>query len=221
MAGESLDAIELSWHGVAGDRRWAFIQPGHQAHGFPWQTIREEPRMCLFTARLRDPDRPEASLVDVRTPDGIELAVTDPSLPELIGRGLRLMRLNRGTFDALPLSLIARATVHELCRGIVEEPDPRRFRPNLLVETDEPYAEDAWVGGTLQIGTAVLRVDKRDSRCAIITVDPTSARTTPELLRRVATERQSSAGVYASVVRPGIVRTGDLVGLQAAKQSDA
>ncbi|HJY43318.1 MAG TPA: MOSC N-terminal beta barrel domain-containing protein, partial [Propionibacteriaceae bacterium] len=88
MAGESLDAVEVSWNGVAGDRRWAFVRPDHQAHGFPWQTIREEPRMWMFSARLRDPDRPEASTVDVRTPDGTELAVTDPLLPDLIGSGL-------------------------------------------------------------------------------------------------------------------------------------
>jgi uncharacterized protein YcbX len=185
MAGESLDAADVSWHGVAGDRRWAFVRPNHQAHGFPWQTIREEPRMCLFSARLRDPDRPEASTVDVRTPDGTELTVTDPLLPDLIGSGLRLM------------------------------PDSRRFRPNLVIEADEPFAEDAWVGGTLQIGTTVLRVDKRDSRCAVITVDPATARTTPELLQRVARERGSSAGVYASVVSPGIVRAGDPVYVQA------
>ena len=171
MAGESLDAVDVSWHGVAGDRRWAFVRPDHQAHGFPWQTIREEPRMCLFSARLRDPDRPEASTVDVRTPDGTELTVTDPLLPDLIGSGLRLMRLNRGTFDTLPMSLITTATVDALCQGIVAEADSRRFRPNLVIEADEPFAEDAWVGGTLQIGTAVLRVDKRDSRCAVITVD--------------------------------------------------
>ena len=215
MAGESLDAVEVSWNGMAGDRRWAFVRPDHQAHGFPWQTIREEPRMCLFSARLRDPDRPEASTVDVRTPDGTELAVTDPLLPDLIGSGLRLMRLHRGTFDALPISLISTGTVDALCKDIVDKADPRRFRPNLVVEAEEPFAEDAWVGGTLQIGTTVLRVDKRDSRCAVITVDPVTARATPELLQRVAREGGSSAGVYASVVSPGIVHAGDPVYLHA------
>ncbi len=26
MAGEELDGAEVSWHGLAGDRRWAFIR---------------------------------------------------------------------------------------------------------------------------------------------------------------------------------------------------
>src|SRR5690625_2931680 len=52
MAGESPDVVDVSWHGVAGDRRWAFVRPGQQANGFPWQTLREQPQMCRFTARL-------------------------------------------------------------------------------------------------------------------------------------------------------------------------
>lgn len=211
MAGESLEAVDVSWNGVAGDRRWAFVRPGSEANGFPWQTIREEPRMCLFIARVRDPERPDASTVDVRTPDGRELAITDPALPDLIANGSRLMRLHRGAFDALPLSLITTATVRELCREIGVDADYRRFRPNLLVEADEAFTEDAWVGSTLRIGEALFRVDRRDSRCVVINVDPATAEAAPDLLRLVATQRQSCAGVYGSVVRPGPVRRGDVI----------
>ncbi len=35
MAGERLDEAELSWHGVAGDRRWAFVRPGLERSGSP------------------------------------------------------------------------------------------------------------------------------------------------------------------------------------------
>ncbi len=28
MAAEELDAVEVSWHGLAGDRRWAFVHDG-------------------------------------------------------------------------------------------------------------------------------------------------------------------------------------------------
>lgn len=213
MAGESPDGVELSWHGVAGDRRWAFVRPGQEANGFPWQTIREQPRMWRFTARLREPDRPNRSAVDVATPDGSVLAVTDPGLPDLIGTGLGLMRLHRGLFDSMPLSLISTATVADLCRDIGIEPDPRRFRPNLLVETVTPYVEDGWVSRTLRIGDAVVRCDRRDPRCVIINVDPDSARTDPAMLRVVAAERQSCAGVYASVVQPGRVAVGDEIRL--------
>ncbi len=41
MAGEALKEAEVSWHGFAGDRRWAFIRDGMVNSGFPWLTLRE------------------------------------------------------------------------------------------------------------------------------------------------------------------------------------
>lgn len=208
MAGETLDAASISWHGVAGDRRWGFVRPDHEANGFPWHTIREEPRMCLFSARLRNPNRPDASTADVLTPDGDTVEITDPTLPDRLGAGLRLMRLHRGEFDSSPLSLIGTATVAHLCRSIGQPTDVRRFRPNLLVETEEPFVENSWVGRSLRIGGTVLRIDRLDPRCVIINVDPDTGRPSPEMLRLVARSHGSNAGVYAAVVTPGEVRTG-------------
>ena len=34
MAAESLDSAEISWSGVAGDRRWAFVRSGAERNGF-------------------------------------------------------------------------------------------------------------------------------------------------------------------------------------------
>ncbi len=208
MAGEALESVAVSWHGLAADRRWAFVRPDHEANGFPWQTIREEPRMCLFSARLRNPERPEASTAEVLTPDGDTVEITDPDLPVQLGAGLRLMRLHRGAFDTMPVSLIGTATVAELCRTAGEPVDPRRFRPNLLVETDQPFIEDSWVGRTLRIGDTVLRIDRSDKRCVAINVDPETGRVAPELLRLVAKTRASKAGVYATVVEPADVQLG-------------
>ena len=38
MAAEELDGAEVSWHGLAGDRRWAFVRDGQVRSGFPWLT---------------------------------------------------------------------------------------------------------------------------------------------------------------------------------------
>ena len=40
MAGEALAQADVSWHGFAGDRRWAFVRPGIVRSDFPWLTIR-------------------------------------------------------------------------------------------------------------------------------------------------------------------------------------
>ncbi len=129
MAGEPLETISVSWHGLAGDRRWGFLRPDHEANGFPWHTIREESRMCLFSARLRDPHRPEASTAEVLTPEGDTVEVTDPELPGRLGDGVRLMRLHRGAFDSSPVSLIGTATVAYLCRSIGQPVDPAASGP--------------------------------------------------------------------------------------------
>src|SRR5947199_10076582 len=72
MAAEQLDAVEVSWHGLAGDRRWAFIRDGQVRSGFPWLTIRERHEMARYQPRFAEPDRPRGSLTLVRTPAGAE-----------------------------------------------------------------------------------------------------------------------------------------------------
>jgi ABC-2 type transport system ATP-binding protein len=80
MAAESLDAADVSWHGLAGDRRWAFVRAGQVRSGFPWLTIRERPELLHYVPRFAEPDRPNASKTLVRTPSGSEYDVADPKL---------------------------------------------------------------------------------------------------------------------------------------------
>ena len=89
MAGEALASTGISWAGLAGDRRWAFVRPDSQDSGFPWHTIREFPEMSNYVALLSEPARPDRSRVLVRTPDGGLYDVTDPRLAAELGTGLR------------------------------------------------------------------------------------------------------------------------------------
>jgi hypothetical protein len=43
MAAETLAEVDVSWHGLVGDRRWAFVREGAERSGFPWLTLRERP----------------------------------------------------------------------------------------------------------------------------------------------------------------------------------
>ena len=106
MAGEELDGVEVSWHGLAGDRRWAFIRDGQARSGFPWLTIRERPELARYRPRFEDPGRPDASTTLVRTPGGGELDVAGPALAAELGPGVRVIKQNRGVFDTFPLSLL-------------------------------------------------------------------------------------------------------------------
>ncbi|MDQ2796881.1 MAG: MOSC domain-containing protein [Actinomycetota bacterium] len=213
MGSEGLTDVEVSWHGVAGDRRWAFVRDGVVRSGFPWMTIRERSDMGQYQPSFVDPDRPNNSATTVNTPSGAELDIVDPALADELGDGVRVIKQDRGVFDVMPLSLITTQTVASLGALLGAELAARRFRANLLIEAagGAAFPEDAWVGCVLQIGELRMRVDQRDERCVVVNVDPVSAERDPAILRTIARERQARLGVYGSTVRPGRVAVGDPV----------
>ena len=222
MAGESLDEAELSWHGLAGDRRWAFVRDGQQRSGFPWLTMRERPAMARYQPRFAQPEEPDRSATVVRTPAGGDLDVVDPVLAAELGDGVRVIKQDRGVFDTFPLSLITTQTVAALGARVGAELAVQRFRPNLLVTATGPagFPEDDWVGAVLRIGESEVRIDKRDQRCVVVNIDPTTTARDPAILRAIALDRGSCLGVYGSIVRPGRVAVGDDV-ILAHRPGDA
>jgi uncharacterized protein len=220
MGAEALAEVEVSWHGLAGDRRWAFIRNGVAQSGFPWLTLRDRADMSHYRPSFVEPARPDTSATVVRTPSGVLSDVADPALAaELDPRGARVIKQDRGIFDTFPLSLITTQTIVQLGEtvgGVGARLDVQRFRPNLLVEAadEAPFAEDGWVGCVLRIGGMRMRVDKRDGRCVVITIDPVTAERNPAILRTVARDRQGCLGVYGSTVEPGRVAVNDPVLLE-------
>lgn len=213
MAAELLPEVAVSWHGLAGDRRWAFIRPGLERSGFPWLTIREVPEMRHYRPRFAELSEPDSSKTLVRTPAGALLDVVDPALSAELGAGVRVLKQNVGVFDTMPLSLITTQTLAGLSALVNHELDVQRFRPNILVEANEeqPFPEDGWVGGLLQIGELRMRADQRDKRCVMVNIDPTTDHRDPNVLRAIARQRQNRLGVYGATVEPGQIAVGDAV----------
>lgn len=213
MAGERLEQAALGWHGLAGDRRWAFVRPGLERSGFPWLTARERPDLLLHRPRLTDPDRPDASPVLVRTPNGADLDVLDPALASCFGEGVRVLKQDRGIFDAAPISLLTTSSLTGLAALTGSTLDTRRFRPNILVAPvgQASFAEDEWVGRELRIGAAQLRVDRRDPRCVVVAIDPEDTERDPTVLRAIARHRYACLGTYATPTMPEVVTVGDAV----------
>jgi uncharacterized protein len=213
MAGEALTEAQVGWHGLAGDRRWAFIRPRLERSGFPWLTLREVADMAQFTPRFVDPATPDRSRTLVRTPEDDGYEVTDPALAARLGEGVRVIKQDVGVFDSLPLSLITTSTVSGIAALSGRELEPARFRPNLLVEatTGEDFPEDAWLGATLRIGDMRMRVDVRDPRCVITSMDPGTGERDPRVLREIAQRRATCAGIYGTTVTPGPIGLGDVV----------
>ena len=214
MAPEELSEAEVAWFGLAGDRRWAFIRDDAVPNGFPWLTLRECANMSQYVPSFTNTSRPDSSPTVVQTPSGAVLDVTDPALAsELYPGGAQLIRQNRGVFDTFPISLITRQTIADLGEVVGRRLDVQRFRPNILVDAPDgdPFPEDAWVGRVVRFGSVRMRVDKRDGRCVVITIDPVTTERTPAILKAVADERQGCLGVYGTTVDAGTVAIGDEV----------
>ena len=111
MGGEMLTEVDVSWHGLAGDRRWAFIRGGRVQSGFPWLTLRERGDMSHYRPSFTEPDQPDKSPTVVRTPSGSVFDVAEPALAAQLGPGgVRVIRQDRGIFDTIPLMHVATTT---------------------------------------------------------------------------------------------------------------
>lgn len=87
--------------------------------------------------------------------------------------------------------------------------DHVRFRMNFWVDGFAPWEELDWVGQTLSIGHATLRLTERVKRCNATNADPSTGTRTTEI-PRLLHERfgHMDFGVYATVVTGGAVQTG-------------
>lgn len=93
--------------------------------------------------------------------DGHHRAVTHPSARD----GDEV-----GFADDSPLLLISTASLADLNTRLERPVAMRRFRPNLVVTAERPFAEDEW--GRIRIGGVQLDVGWPCKRCVLTTVDP-------------------------------------------------
>ena len=72
--------------------------------------------------------------------------------------------------DGFPLLLIGQASLEDLSHKVGRPLEMLRFRPNLVIEGVEAFAEDNWK--RIRIGEVEFRVVKPCSRCILTTIDP-------------------------------------------------
>jgi uncharacterized protein YcbX len=140
---------------------------------------------------------------------------------------VEMMHLNRGIFDEASISVITSATVSEIGRLAAHRADVRRFRPNILIASPRsvPFEEDEWVGGVLSFGetneSAAIGITNRDERCAMVNLDPDSARPAAEMLKTIVRVRDNKAGVYGTVTRRGRITVGQSIFFEPAAEHRA
>ncbi|KAF1009313.1 MAG: putative protein YcbX [Pseudomonas fluorescens] len=129
----------------------------------------------------------------LRVPDAGEQAAAWVS--EFIGKPTRLVQVpverartteagygrdddKVGFADGFPLLLIGQASLDDLSERIGRPMEMLRFRPNLVIEGSDAFAEDGWK--RVRIGEVEFRVVKSCSRCILTTIDPASGERSPD-----------------------------------------
>jgi uncharacterized protein len=132
-----------------------------------------------------------------------------------------------GTFvDFAPLHLLTTGTLARIAElSPFGKSDFERYRPNIVIGSIKPgFTENDWLNRDLRVGPdLVLRVIARTPRCAVPTLAHGDLPRDTEALRVLARNNRITpmesmdpepcAGVYAEVLTPGRVRTGDPVRL--------
>ncbi|HEX9469579.1 MAG TPA: MOSC domain-containing protein [Pseudolabrys sp.] len=244
MRGEELEEAFVGFSGVYGDRLFAFRSTAApKGFPYLTGREQEEmllyrPRFRHADKTAKPPNLREAEsmapginplfadaaafAVDVETPSGEVLRVDDPALIGLLKKRigdehvLTLLRSERAMTDCRPISLFSIQTGRRLGEEIGTTIDKRRFRANIYMDLGSAggFAEDAYVGRTLRIGSkVVVSVLERDPRCKMITLDPDTAEPNAQLLRTVNQTHDNKAGVYGAILVEGTIRRGDVIEL--------
>ncbi len=227
MAGEELNSVFVHETGINGDRVFALYHHGSKREGLPYWTGREKAQMILLKPKIvneSDPTKPYPEgykpRVVVTLPNGSTYDIDESaflvhirelSFPKDVSLTVDYRRA--GMQDGKPISLMGLQTVELLSQQVgVVSLDPLRFRENFYVDwiNKTPFFEDDLVGRCLQIGQEVLiHVVKRNERCPMICLDPTTSSYYKRVLGVVAKQHEMKVGVYAMVRRTGVVRKGD------------
>lgn len=110
---------------------------------------------------------------------GVQLRLVrqSPDYPRLVDPDYATRQSDRVSFaDAFPFLLTTSASLADLNQRLAKAyPNApksvpmNRFRPNIVVETEVPFAEDRWQ--VVQIGNLVFDIAKSCARCLVTTTD--------------------------------------------------
>lgn len=220
MRGVLLDSISLKSISVTGDRGRAFLMQDMPNTPNTLDTI-QYPGLLQYQPVLSQTADIKNARILVQTPTGDTYDADDPALLKEIStkahRKINIVRIGRGMYHSMPLSLLTWGSLHALEDRLRMTIDPRRFRENVYIQTrtDIPYEEDSWIGSLIQFGkgsdAAYIAVIKADKRCATINLDPEHGVHDDRILKDVVKEHEGTLGVYATIVREGVIHTGDPV----------
>lgn len=220
LGGEAQPALDMTASGVAGDRLFGLVEtvtgePARPDRDPKWHPV---PRI---RARLAA----DGSL-EVAVPAGDWMAApsatSDAALSDFLGFPVSLRPFG-STAAAGPSTepRYVKAPVHLLTTASLARlkalhpsgnPDPRRFRPNVLIDMpaiEGSFPETEWIGRRVCIGEVELTISEPCRRCGFTIVGQDGFAYDPGILRSLVRHNDHNIGVYCTVDRPGRIAPGD------------
>lgn len=218
MGGETVETLQVSPDGVAGDRAHALwdVHRGERRQ----LTARQAPRLLAWGATYGGADLApgEAPAPALTAPGGESFSWDDPQLHgvlgEDLGREVQLTREPAGQQDLLRSVLITTQATHDAIEAELGRPlDPRRWRTNVHVVLDdaEAFAEEGWERFEVQVGEVRFAALHPCVRCVIPTRDPDTQEKDARLLRHLTREHGGLFGLNLRAVGAGRIAVGDSV----------
>jgi uncharacterized protein len=225
VGGQSLPHLDVSPAGIPGDRRFALFDPASGLSAAPEREPRWRP--ALFLDALRD----EALLPQLRFPGGEIFWLDDSRLGQHLedhfgfaagigaygglddGADMRFPIVSN-RYQPAALHLVTTASLRQLAQVSGVPPlDPRRFRPSILIETEEGegFVENAWIGQDIRIGSTPVSVTESTRRCGMTMIAQPEIDERPEILRGIMRHNARNLGVYATVADAVTITVGDPV----------
>lgn len=124
-------------------------------------------------------------------------------------------------YDCWPLMVMTTSALRAMAAALPgSNVDVRRFRPSIVIETDEPgHPEFSWTGRTARLGDdgPVIEFLRPCPRC-VMTTRPVSGGIAEDraVLRHIVRDLDQNLGIYARVVRPGRFAAGDEISFVAS-----
>ena len=231
LQGERLESAIVARDGLEGDRQWGVRD---QATG-RILTARRRPEL-LAAAATYDSGLPVITLPDGRVVRGPGPG-TDGLLSQWLGTPVSLVSSaqaqgGRAEFfadatddsseaiewtmpvgryvDSAPTLVLTTASLRTAAALHPEGVwDPRRFRPNVLIEADgATWLEDHWVGQAVRMGDVTLLPTQPCMRCTMVTRAQPGLDADVEVFRTLARRHRGHLGIWSDVLGGGRVTIG-------------
>jgi len=236
LTAEALEAAEVPAGGcIPWDRAFALVQgdadfdPANPVFLPKWNF------MCQMknakAALLLSIFDPKGQVLTIRRPDGATIqdnplttagrARIGAFLADYLGEEAR----GQTSFQHIPghtfcdqrqpvVSLINLASLRDFEAKVGARRHRRRFRANIWFSGAPAWGERDWVGRTLQVGGAVLRVTKGTTRCPATEVNPETGQRDADPVAELRTlYGHTELGIHAEVLEAGRFAMGDAIEL--------